>query len=119
AARERPQSVLPQVAAGELARMRTQAQHLGAATCSRAADLVHDALDPLVGAPSPRLQLELLRARRLLPAAEEGVRALAVRLDRIESGATPAPTAPAGGPSPSTGPAPATGAPSVDRKSVV
>src|SRR5699024_2067999 len=71
------------------------------------------ALDQMVGATSPRLQLELLCARLLLPAAEEGVRALAVRLDQIESGATPAPTAPAGGPSPSTGPAPATGAPSV------
>lgn len=113
AAGESAKAVLPQVAADQLERMRTQAQHLGAATCSRAADLVHDALDQMVGATSPRLQLELLCARLLLPAAEEGVRALAVRLDRIESGATPAPTAPAGGPSPSTGPAPATGAPSV------
>src|SRR5690625_1906937 len=111
AAGESAKAVLPQVAADQLERMRTQAQHLGAATCSRAADLVHDALDQMVGATSPRLQLELLCARLLLPAAEEGVRALAVRLDRMESGATPVPTAPAGGPSPSTGAAPAPGAP--------
>src|SRR5699024_5947239 len=85
AAGESAKAVLPQVAADQLERMRTQAQHLGAATCSRAADLVHEALDQMVGATSPRLQLELLCARLLLPAAEEGVRALAVRLDRLET----------------------------------
>ena len=114
AAGENAKAVLPQVAADQLERMRTQAQHLGAATCSRAADLVHDALDQMVGATSPRLQLELLCARLLLPAAEEGVRALAVRLDRIESEGGAAPTTPAGALAspPSSAPAPASGGPS-------
>lgn len=104
AAGENAKAVLPQVAADQLERMRTQAQHLGAATCSRAADLVHDALDQMVGATSPRLQLELLCARLLLPAAEEGVRALAVRLDRIESAGAQVPDSAA--PAPATAAAP-------------
>ncbi len=112
AAGENARAVLPEVPADQLERMRTQAGHLGAATCSRAADLVHEALDQMVGATSPRLQLELLCARLLLPAAEEGVRALAVRIDRIESmgGAAPRPSA-EGGSEPAPSPAPVTAPP--------
>lgn len=86
AAGEGAQSVLPHVPVDQLERMRSQASHLGAAQCSRAADLVHEALDQMVGATSPRLQLELLCARLLLPSSDEGIRSLALRLDRIEAG---------------------------------
>ncbi|MBR5950647.1 MAG: DNA polymerase III subunit gamma and tau, partial [Actinomycetaceae bacterium] len=51
----------------QLSRMQKQAAHLGAARASRSADLVNEALSSMVGATSPRLQLELLCARLLLP----------------------------------------------------
>ena len=51
-------------------RMVNQAEHLGARGASRSADLANEALSGMVGATSPRLQLELLCARLLLPALE-------------------------------------------------
>ena len=84
AAGEQAASVLRAVPADQLERMRTQASHLSAATLSRAADLVNEALTEMAGATSPRLQLELLCARLLLPAADDGAEGFAVRLDRLE-----------------------------------
>lgn len=52
----------------QLERMRVQAANLGGAGASRAADLTNQALSEMSGAISPRLQLELLCARLLLPA---------------------------------------------------
>jgi DNA polymerase-3 subunit gamma/tau len=77
--------------ADQLRAMRVQAGHLGAAELSRAADLVNDALSEMVGATSPRLQLELLMARLLLPAADDGAAGYAARLDRLERGQLHAP----------------------------
>ena len=51
-------------------RMVNQAEHLGARGASRSADLANEALSGMVGATSPRLQLELLCARLPLPALE-------------------------------------------------
>lgn len=51
----------------ELARMEVQARTIGAAGLSRAADMTAQALSQMVGATSPRLQLELLMARLLVP----------------------------------------------------
>lgn len=51
-------------------RMVNQAEHLGARGASRSADLTNEALSGMVGATSPRLQLELLCARLLLPSPE-------------------------------------------------
>ena len=53
---------------GELERMDLQARTMGAAALSRAADTTAQALTAMVGATSPRLQLELLVARLLIPA---------------------------------------------------
>ncbi len=50
-------------------RMQAQAGVFGAAELSRAADLVNEGLTEMRGATSPRLQLELICARVLLPAA--------------------------------------------------
>ncbi len=50
-------------------RMQAQASVFGAAELSRAADLVNAGLTEMRGATSPRLQLELICARVLLPAA--------------------------------------------------
>ena len=73
----------------ELVRMRVQAGRLGDATLSRCADIVHEGLVEMRGATSPRLLLELLVARMLLPAVDESASAVLQRLERLESGAIP------------------------------
>ena len=65
-------------------RMQAQASVFGAAELSRAADLVNSGLTEMRGATSPRLQLELICARVLLPAAFDDERSLQARLDRLE-----------------------------------
>ncbi|MFF2269531.1 DNA polymerase III subunit gamma and tau [Cellulosimicrobium cellulans] len=80
------QAVLRDQPADQLARMRAQAQNLGVAELSRAADLVNAALTEMAGATSPRLHLELLMARLLLPGADDGAAGFAARLDRLERG---------------------------------
>ncbi|MFJ9122043.1 DNA polymerase III subunit gamma and tau [Streptomyces sp. NPDC102394] len=67
-------------------RMQAQASTFGAAELSRAADLVNEGLTEMRGANSPRLQLELICARVLLPAAYGDERAMMARLDRLERG---------------------------------
>lgn len=69
-----------------LERMQAQAGTFGAAELSRAADLVNEGLTEMRGANSPRLQLELICARVLLPAAYGDERSVMARLDRIERG---------------------------------
>ncbi|WP_045866098.1 DNA polymerase III subunit gamma and tau [Streptomyces sp. WMMB 714] len=68
-------------------RMRAQAGTFGAAELSRAADVVNTGLTEMRGATSPRLQLELICARVLLPAAYSDERSVQARLDRLERGA--------------------------------
>ncbi|MER7176032.1 DNA polymerase III subunit gamma and tau, partial [Streptomyces mesophilus] len=67
-------------------RMQAQARNFGAAELSRAADLVNEGLTEMRGATSPRLQLELICARVLLPAAYDDQRSMLARLDRLERG---------------------------------
>ncbi|MBB3077619.1 DNA polymerase III subunit gamma and tau [Streptomyces violarus] len=67
-------------------RMQAQASTFGPAELSRAADLVNEGLTEMRGANSPRLQLELICARVLLPAAYGDERSVMARLDRIERG---------------------------------
>ncbi|RYV50610.1 DNA polymerase III subunit gamma and tau [Pengzhenrongella frigida] len=81
---ESAKAALRDVPADQFALMRAQADHLGAAELSRAADLVNAALSEMTGATSPRLHLELLIARLLLPAADDGAAGYAARLDRLE-----------------------------------
>ncbi|MFF9030613.1 DNA polymerase III subunit gamma and tau [Streptomyces iakyrus] len=76
-------------------RMQAQAGTFGPAELSRAADLVNEGLTEMRGANSPRLQLELICARVLLPAAYGDERSVMARLDRIERGVNYS----AGGPS--------------------
>ncbi|MEV0602178.1 DNA polymerase III subunit gamma and tau [Streptomyces sp. NPDC050315] len=87
-------------------RMQAQASVFGAAELSRAADLVNSGLTEMRGATSPRLQLELICARVLLPAAYDDERSVQARLDRLERGAGAAalggglPAGPGGAPGP-------------------
>ncbi|MGL5909054.1 MAG: DNA polymerase III subunit gamma and tau, partial [Phycicoccus sp.] len=67
----------------QLARMGHQAAAFGAGTLSRAADVANAGLTEMTGATAPRLQLEILIARMLLPGAA-GEQGYAARLDRLE-----------------------------------
>ncbi|MEU7822733.1 DNA polymerase III subunit gamma and tau [Catellatospora sp. NPDC049133] len=73
----------------QLTRMQAQATQLGSATLSRCADIVANGLVEMRGATSPRLLLELIAARMLLPAADESGAALLQRLERLETGFVP------------------------------
>ncbi|QSZ51649.1 AAA family ATPase [Paenarthrobacter ureafaciens] len=81
---ESAQSILRGMPEDQIARMRNQATNLGAAELSRAADVTNTALTEMTGATSPRLHLELLCARILLPSAEQTERGIAARIDRVE-----------------------------------
>lgn len=85
------------VPADVVERMQAQAGVFGAAELSRAADLVNEGLTEMRGATSPRLQLELICARVLLPAAYGDERSVMARLDRIERGVNFSAGAPAAG----------------------
>lgn len=120
-------------------RMQAQASVFGAAELSRAADLVNEGLTEMRGATSPRLQLELICARVLLPAAYDDERSTLARLERLERSGPPAqaaaplapqayapaqPQVPQAPPAPAPTPAPQQSAPPAaapdapDRKSV-
>ncbi|MCU1530688.1 MAG: polymerase subunit gamma and tau [Arthrobacter sp.] len=81
---ESAQSILRGMPADQIARMQNQAHNLGAAELSRAADVANTALTEMTGATSPRLHLELLCARILLPSSEQTERGIAARIDRVE-----------------------------------
>jgi DNA polymerase-3 subunit gamma/tau len=102
--------------AGE--RLVAQAARFGAIELSRAADIVAAGLTEMRGATAPRLLLELLCARVLLPGADhtsDGVMARLERLERrLDVTGTPAPTSPvaaARAAAAPTAPAPAPSAP--------
>ena len=65
-------------------RLAGQAARFGAADLVRAAEVVATALGEIRGATAPRLLLELMCARVLLPAADDGIEGVQARLDRIE-----------------------------------
>src|SRR5690348_16145940 len=68
----------------EVERMTDQAARLGTATLSRMADIVHTGLIEMRGTTSPRLLLELVSARMLLPSAAADGGAMLQRLERME-----------------------------------
>jgi DNA polymerase-3 subunit gamma/tau len=78
-----------------VARMSEQAMRIGGATAARWAEIVHTALTDMRGTTAPRLVLELVCARMLLPDASADAAALLQRLERVErrldlAGAVPA-----------------------------
>jgi DNA polymerase-3 subunit gamma/tau len=68
-----------------LDRMREQAVRIGPATLTRYAEVVHAGLTEMRGATAPRLLLEVICARLLLPSASDAESALLQRLERIET----------------------------------
>ena len=68
-----------------LDRMRDQAARIGAGTLTRYAEVVHAGLGEMRGATAPRLLLEVVCARLLLPSASDTESALLQRLERIET----------------------------------
>ena len=94
--------------------MKAQATKSGPAELSRAAEILNQGLTEMRGATAPRLLLELLCSRILLPATDSDQTALLARLEQVErrlaAGAV-APAAPAPvAPSPAAQPAPVTAA---------
>ncbi len=89
----------------KLERLSLEAGRFGAAQLTRAADVVNTGLADMRGAVAPRLLLEIICARVLLPGVDEDARGAHARLDRLErrldvSGPAPANAAAAPAPSP-------------------
>jgi DNA polymerase-3 subunit gamma/tau len=72
------------VSADQAERLRAQATRLSPAELTRAAEIISQGLAQLRGTTAPRLQLELMCSRILLPGADQGERGLASRLGRLE-----------------------------------
>ncbi|SBT52770.1 DNA polymerase III subunit gamma and tau [Micromonospora narathiwatensis] len=94
----------------QIERMAAQAQRLGSATLSRCADIVHNGLVEMRGTTAPRLLLELICARMLLPGVDDSSGGLLQRLERMERRLTVGGAEP---PSAAAGPAPVAPAPEV------
>jgi DNA polymerase-3 subunit gamma/tau len=96
-----PATGLIDIAEDAAERLVAQAARFGPAELTRAADLVATGLTEMRGATAPRLLLELICARVLLPGADHSTEGVLARLDRLERRMTitggdpsPAPTAP-------------------------
>jgi len=77
-------AVLRGITPEELDRLVQQSHAFGAAELSRSADVVNRALTDMTGATSPRLHLELMIARVLVPEADETTRGALARVERLE-----------------------------------
>ncbi|RAS60402.1 DNA polymerase III tau subunit [Lentzea atacamensis] len=96
----------------ELATMSAQAERIGPAALTRYAEIVHTGLVEMRGATAPRLLLELLVSRMLLPSVSQSEAALLQRLEQLERRPPAAIAAP--GEAPAAAPA---GAPVFTRRS--
>ena len=77
-------SILRELPEDQIERMRTQANQIGAANLSRAADIAAEGLTQMRGATAPRLILELICGRILLPGGDTSERGLLSRIERLE-----------------------------------
>ncbi|TFB87116.1 DNA polymerase III subunit gamma and tau [Cryobacterium algoricola] len=77
-------AVLRGVPQDEIERMAVQAAKFGPAELSRTADILNTALTEMTGATSPRLHLELMIARVLIPASDDSTRGALARVERLE-----------------------------------
>ena len=93
-------AILREVSDDQLERMTNQAQRIGSAGLSRAADIAAEGLTQMRGATAPRLMLELICARMLLPVSDNSDRGLLARIERLERAEN---LAPMSSPSPKSG----------------
>jgi DNA polymerase-3 subunit gamma/tau len=77
-------SGLIDVAADQAERLAVQAAGIGAGELTRAAEVIAEGLVAMRGTTAPRLHLELMCARVLLPGADVDGRGIHARLDRLE-----------------------------------
>ncbi len=77
-------SVLRGIPQDQLDHMTQQSAAFGTAELSRTADVVNAALTEMTGATSPRLHLELMAARILVPASDDSERGALARVERLE-----------------------------------
>jgi DNA polymerase-3 subunit gamma/tau len=77
-------SVLRGVSEEQLEKMRVQGSRFGAAELTHAADVVNSALNQMSGATSPKLHLELMIGRVLVPAADQSEVGSLARIERLE-----------------------------------
>jgi DNA polymerase III subunit gamma/tau len=77
-------SGLVDVAPDQAERLASQAAALGAGELTRAAEVIATGLTDMRGTTAPRLHLELMCARVLLPGADADDRGIHARLDRLE-----------------------------------
>lgn len=87
-------AILREVSDDQLERMAAQAQRIGSASLSRAADIAAEGLTQMRGATAPRLMLELICGRMLLPIGDDSDRGLLVRIERLERAENLAPMSP-------------------------
>lgn len=73
-----------EVAGDQAERLKSQAAGLGAGELTRAAEVIAVGLTEMRGTTAPRLHLELMCARVLLPGADLDERGLHARMDRLE-----------------------------------
>ncbi len=77
-------SVMRGVPNDEIEKLTTQAFAFGMASLTHASEVVSETLNSMSGATSPKLQLELMCARVLVPAAADSETGSLARLDRLE-----------------------------------
>jgi DNA polymerase-3 subunit gamma/tau len=97
---EDAKSVLRGLAPAELEKMSLQAMSFGMAELTHAAGAVANALSEMSGATSPKLQLELMCAKVLVPASDKTEVGSLARIERLERRmGVASPAEPAGAPS--------------------
>ena len=77
-------SILRDLPDDQMERMRNQAARIGSANLSRAADIAAEGLTQMRGATAPRLMLELICGRILLPIGDSGESGMLSRIERLE-----------------------------------
>lgn len=77
-------SGLIDVAADQAERLQTQAAGMGSAELTRAAGIVASGLTEMRGTTTPRLHLELMCSRILIPGADASELGLVARMERVE-----------------------------------
>jgi DNA polymerase-3 subunit gamma/tau len=113
-------SILRELPDDQLERMRTQATNIGAANLSRSADIAAEGLTQMRGATAPRLILELICGRMLLPGGDNSEAGMLSRIERLERVENITTSTPAPAPAPKIADAPkAADKPAVKVKEVV